>query len=147
MRTRNELIKSWIDKAEKDLLTAQHESTFEDGVIENICFHSQQAVEKFIKAYLIYLEIPFSKTHEIGELITKCEIKDPQIQELKEEADQLTDYAVEVRYPDGWFEVLLEDSQQAIKIAEKIKKYVLDKIKIDVVDKDDNLENELKTQS
>lgn len=145
MKTKTELIRNWIDKAKKDLLTAEHESTFEDGVIENICFHSQQAVEKFIKAYLIYLDIPFTKTHEIGELITKCEEKDPQIKEFKDEADLLTDYAVEVRYPDGWFEPSLDDSQQAIELAKKIKNYVLGKIKINELDKDNNLENELNT--
>jgi len=146
MKTKTELIRNWIDKAEKDLLTAEHESTFEDGVIENICFHSQQAVEKYIKAYLIYLDIPFTKTHEIGELITKCEEKDPQIKEYKEEADLLTDYAVEVRYPDELFEISLDDSKYAIELAKKIKNYVLDKIKIDELDKDNNKKSELNTQ-
>jgi HEPN domain-containing protein len=128
MKTKTELQNNWIDKAEKDLLTAEHEMTFTDRVAESICFHCQQAVEKFLKAYLIYLNIPFPKTHEIGELITRCETKDNQIKEFKEESDILTDYAVEVRYPDDWYEPTSEETKQAIEIAKRIKEYVIKKI-------------------
>ena len=128
MKTKTELLNNWIDKAEKDLLTAEHEMTFADRVAESICFHCQQAVEKFLKAYLIYLNISFPKTHEIGELITRCETKDNQINEFKEESDILTDYAVEVRYPDDWYEPTSEETKQAIEIAKRIKEYVLRKI-------------------
>lgn len=72
MKTKRELIDSWIDKAEKDLLSAKHELSFPDAVRETVCFHCQQAVEKYLKAYLVFLGISFTKTHEIGELITKC---------------------------------------------------------------------------
>jgi HEPN domain-containing protein len=64
MRTKEELIKSWLKKAEKDLLTAKHELSFADAVTESICFHCQQAAEKYLKAYLVYLGIPFIKTHD-----------------------------------------------------------------------------------
>ena len=70
MKTKKELIQGWIEKADKDLLSAEHELSFTNAVLESVCFHCQQATEKFLKAYLIYLGIPFSKTHEIGELIT-----------------------------------------------------------------------------
>ena len=119
MKTKTELINSWIDKAEKDLLTAEHEMTFADRVTESICFHCQQAVEKYLKAYLIHFNISYPKTHEIGELITRCETKDHKIKKFKEEADILTDYAVEIRYPDDWYEPTSEETEQAIKIAKR----------------------------
>jgi len=128
MKTKKELINSWISKAEKDLLTAEHELSFPDAVTESISFHCQQAVEKFLKAYLISLGIPFTKTHEIGELITKCENKDREIAVFKEEADKLTDYAIEVRYPEELLEPTLEEAEEAFEIAKRIKKFVLCKI-------------------
>lgn len=128
MKTKRELIDSWIDKAEKDLRSAKHELSFPDVVTETICFHSQQAAEKYLKAYLVFLGISFTKTHEIGELITKCEIKDSEISVLKEEADILTDYAIEVRYPEEWIEPSLEEAKEAFEIAKKIKELVLNKI-------------------
>jgi len=128
MKTKKELINSWIKKAERDLLTANHELSFPDAVTESICFHCQQAVEKFLKAYLVFLGIPFTKTHEIGELITKCENKDKEIFAFKEEADKLTDYAIDVRYPEELFQPTLEEAEEALEIAKKIKKFILSRI-------------------
>ena len=128
MKNKTELIRSWLNKAEKDLLTAKHELSFSDVVTESVCFHCQQAVEKYLKAYLVFLGIPFTKTHEIGELITKCESKDKEISEFKEEADKLTDYAIEIRYPDDWYEPTLEEAKEAFEIATKIKKFIQSKI-------------------
>ena len=128
MKAKRELIDSWVAKAEKDLLSAKHELSFSDAVTETICFHCQQAVEKYLKAYLIFLGVSFTKTHEIGELITICENKDSEISVLKEEADKLTDYAIEVRYPDEWFEPTLHDAKESFEIAKKIKEFVLNKI-------------------
>jgi len=128
MKTRAELINSWINKANKDLLSAKHELSFSDVVTETVCFHCQQAVEKYLKAYLVFLGISFAKTHEIGELITKCENKDKDISVFKEEADKLTDYAIEIRYPDDWYEPTLNEAKEAFTIARKIKEFIQNKI-------------------
>ena len=128
IRTKEELIKSWLKKAEKDLLTAKHELSFADAVTESICFHCQQAAEKYLKAYLVFRGIPFTRTHEIGELVTKCENKDKEISALKEEADKLTDYAIEIRYPEEWIEPTLEEAREAFEISNKIRDFILNRI-------------------
>jgi len=61
-------------------------------------------------------------------LITKCEKKDREISILKEDADKLTDYAIEVRYPEEWFEPELEEAKKALEIAKKMKEFILNKI-------------------
>ncbi|MFQ5680801.1 MAG: HEPN domain-containing protein [Candidatus Omnitrophota bacterium] len=125
MKTKNELIKEWLKKGEKDLLTATHELSFgKEAVTENVCFHCQQAVEKFIKAYMMFLDIEVAKTHEIGELITKCQEKDAEIAEFKEIADRLTDYAVEVRYPEMPEVPALEEAREAVKVAKSIREFI-----------------------
>ena len=128
MKTKKDLINSWIKKAEKDLLAAEHELSFLNGVTESICFHCQQAVEKFLKAYLVFLGIPFTKTHEIGELVTKCENKDKEISAFKEVADKLTDYAIGVRYPEELLEPTLEEAKEAFEIANKMRRFILSRI-------------------
>jgi HEPN domain-containing protein len=56
------LVREWIEKAEEDLLTAQVlMSTSENRPVNNVCFHAQQCVEKYIKALLISLSINFPK--------------------------------------------------------------------------------------
>jgi HEPN domain-containing protein len=131
MKTKADLVNNWILKADKDLTSAEHELTFgDDAVTETICFHSQQAAEKFLKAYLVYLEISFTKTHEIGELITHCELKDNEIGALKEEVDILTDYAVTVRYPDDFYLPEIEEAKEAYDLAIKVRDYILSKIEV-----------------
>lgn len=137
MRTRADLVNNWILKAGKDLTSAEHELTFGDGAVtETICFHSQQAAEKYLKAYLVYLEIPFTKTHEIGELITKCELKDSEIGTFKEEVDILTDYAVTVRYPDDYYVPEIEEAKEAYDLAIKVRDYILSKIEVSCPDEE-----------
>jgi HEPN domain-containing protein len=45
-----------------------------------------------------------------------------------EDADNLTDYAVEVHYPDVWLEPGIEETEEALEIAKKVKEFVLNKI-------------------
>jgi HEPN domain-containing protein len=44
-------------------------------------------------------------------------------------ADNLTDYAVEIHYPDVWLEPTIEDAKEAFKIAQKVKEFVLERLK------------------
>ena len=52
----------WIEKADRDLGTAQLIHAYLPDYLDTIAFHCQQAVEKYLKAYLYFLEIPF-KNH------------------------------------------------------------------------------------
>ena len=129
MKTKHNLFNNWVLKAESDLKSVEHELTFADAVTEAICFHCQQAAEKYLKAYLVHLNIPFKKTHEIGELITTCELKDSEIGKLRVDADILTDYAVAVRYPDDLYIPTITEAKEAYRLAKELKVYVLNKTK------------------
>jgi len=123
-----DLVNKWIKKANKDLLSAERELSFEDPVTETVCFHSQQAVEKYLKAFLVYHQIHFTKTHRIMDLLELCATVDSSFKDELEDADNLTDYAVEVRYPDVWVEPGIEETEEALEIANKVKEFVLSKI-------------------
>jgi HEPN domain-containing protein len=97
--SKRDLVADWVRKAEGDFLTASRELSFADPVTDTVCFHCQQAVEKYLKAYLIHLDAEFPYTHELGDLVALVAQLDPAVGEFAEAADALTDYAVEVRYP------------------------------------------------
>ncbi len=67
-------IENWIKKAEEDLKTASHELLLSDNemVTSSICFHSQQAAEKYLKCFLVFKNIEFSRTHDIELLQEFC---------------------------------------------------------------------------
>lgn len=65
-------IKEWIIKAENDLKTAKYLIISNDPITDSSCFHCQQCVEKYLKAYLLINRRGIRKTHDIGELIEEC---------------------------------------------------------------------------
>jgi len=127
--TIKDLVGKWIKKAENDLLTSERELSFEDPVTQTVCFHCQQAAEKYLKAFLVHHQIYFAKTHKIMELLELCATVDSSFRDELEDADNLTDYAVEIRYPDVWLEPGIEESNEALETAKKVKEFVLERLK------------------
>jgi HEPN domain-containing protein len=41
-----------------------------------ICFYAQQAAEKYLKAYLVFLEKEFPKTHALEDLVLLTSVND-----------------------------------------------------------------------
>lgn len=123
-----DLVNKWINKAERDLLTAERELSFEDPITDTVCFHCQQGTEKYLKAFLVYHQIYFPKTHSIMDLLELCATIDSSFKDELGDADNLTDYAVEIRYPDVLIEPGIEDAKEAFEIARKVREFVVSKI-------------------
>ncbi len=123
------MIKDWILKAESDLKIGKDEIQTKDPATDAICFHMQQAVEKYLKAFLIFNNREIRKTHDIAELIEVCKEIDYEFEYLYEiKADKLTLYAVEFRYPGAVLFPSLSETREAIEIAEKVKAFVIEKL-------------------
>jgi len=128
MDNKTKLIKEWIHKAEHDLGMAELALENKPEYTDSICFHCQQAAEKYLKAYLVSLDIRFEKKHGLSYLLDLIDEKEKVSDEFYEMAEKLEDYAVEIRYPDDWFEPEAEDAKEALEIARKVKEFVLNKI-------------------
>ena len=100
MSEKIETIKRWIEKADHDLGTAQVTFIYIPAYKDTIAFHCQQAVEKYFKSYLIFLDIPFKRQHSLNYLLSLIAQKDIINIELFDFATELEDFAVEIRYPD-----------------------------------------------
>ena len=108
----------WLRYAKSDLELARIEKP-EGVLLENLCFHAQQAAEKTLKAVLIFLEIDFPRTHNIRTLLDLLPEGVDVPQEVEESAI-LTDYAVESRYPMNSEPVDDEEYRQVIGLAEAV---------------------------
>ena len=128
-KSKSDIISGWIEKAERDLEVAKREISLPKPFTDIICFHAQQSVEKIMKAYLIYLDIEFQKTHDIEDLVIQAGKKDAPILEFKDKGAELTVFAVESRYPE-FSEPLLSDTEDVLKIVEEFMVYVNEKIKL-----------------
>lgn len=77
----------WLRHARSDLAVAEG-LVSGDVLVETLCYHAQQAVEKSLKAVLVYRGIEFPYTHNIARLITIVRESNLQWQdELDEAAD------------------------------------------------------------
>ena len=92
-------VQAWLLKAANDLLSARILLGHDPPVLGTACFHCQQTVEKGLKAFLVWKEVPFEKVHSLTYLLDLCEGQDSGYTSLRDRAETLAPYAVEVRYP------------------------------------------------
>jgi HEPN domain-containing protein len=124
-----EIIGHWLIRANNDLKTGKDELTTENPATDTICFHMQQCVEKYLKVFLVSKGKEVSKTHNIALIIQHCSDINTDFNILKNSsADELTMYAIGMRYPDDFYMPSLEETINAIRIAEHIKEFVLKKL-------------------
>ena len=66
----NELTTEWLEKAEGDYATAERElRARRHPNYDAVCFHAQQTIEKYLKAFLQEHGVNFPKTHSLIELL------------------------------------------------------------------------------
>ena len=122
-------MEEWIKKAIDDELNARSILTHRDGTPSCACFLSQQMAEKYLKAFLVHKKKWFPKIHPLDKLVELCGKLDSSFEELKESAIFLTEFYVPVRYPGDCPEFSWRDAEEAFEAAERVKDFVLNKIK------------------
>jgi HEPN domain-containing protein len=63
---------AWMKKSCKDLWRAESVLTLDPPDTEDCLFHCQQAVEKSLKAFLVWRDQSFRRTHDLVELTRQC---------------------------------------------------------------------------
>ena len=121
---KEEYIRQWLFRASEDIAVIESLSGSKGGNFNSsICFHAQQAVEKYLKVFLVYYDIDFPKTHDIDFLLMKS--KDVLPFEFNVDLRSLTEFAVNVRYPDDFYIPDMQEVKYYRSIAIKIGKIVL----------------------
>ena len=120
-----EFVQEWIAKAEEDLNGARALLAQRRGFLGLVGYHAQQAAEKYLKAFLTHHQIEFPKTHEIEELLKLAAQVDAGMVSALREAEALTNYGVDARYPGGPVPAGRSEAQEAIDLAERVREYVL----------------------
>lgn len=121
--------KEWREKAEEDLQSGEI-LIKHDGPPAIIAFHAQQAMEKYLKSFMVFNGKSFEKTHQLDKLIDECGKIDNSFKDFENEAAQLNDYYIEARYPLDINEgISLQEAREALEAAKRMKDFVLSKIK------------------
>ena len=95
-------VQHWLDFAAKDLGVANHlMECYHPIPLEHICFLSQQASEKTIKAVYLSLDIPsgLPHKHDLTFLLDQMKNRVDIPEDIYDHADSLNIYAINIRYP------------------------------------------------
>lgn len=117
-------IELWLSKGDHDLGTAKITYLHIPEYLDTVTFHCQQAVEKYLKAYLIFLSIPFKFTHDLVYLLDLIVQKDLDFHNYYEIVSELQGYAIEVRYPNETIFLSNEKVEKALMIASNMRELV-----------------------
>ena len=138
MKLRTELINEWVRLADVDYNSAKNLLKAEDDVIESICYHSQQVVEKYFKTFLVCKEILFEKIHNLNTLLIEIEKFTGEDIELRELIKGLNEYGVAIKYPSAHVSAKRDDAVIAFEKAKKIRAIMLHRIENMIIEIEKN---------
>jgi len=118
------VVRQWVEKAEEDLTNAEYTLTLREKCpLGTVCFHAQQCAEKYLKALLTLLAVPFPKTHDLPELLFRVtERVDLSIQPA--DVAMLSRYSIEARYPGDWEPITRDGAEAAVVMARKLREAI-----------------------
>ena len=124
----NPLTEEWVQKAEGDYTVAQQVLQGQTPVNDAICFHAQQCIEKYLKAWLQQADIPFPRTHDLQALLNLIVPILPAWDAWREDFSKLSEHVVDPRYP-GKFATDGE-AAHAMRICNEVRRAVRGQLKL-----------------
>lgn len=119
----NPITQDWIDKAEEDWLVALTlMRRRKQPAFNAVCFHTQQAAEKYLKARLCEAGLQFKRTHDLEALLQLVLPIEPTWHVLLVDLQFLSDFAVDYRYPGA--NAIKTDAQDAVKSCRRVRKVI-----------------------
>lgn len=123
MATQADLARGWMQKGDSDRSTAEH-ILLGAGPYDTACFHTQQAVEKYLKAVPALAGQPIPHTHDLADIYDQCLTVAPGLVLDRPELSALTPYAVQLRYDNNfWPDVAT--GRQALDVVQRVRAAVL----------------------
>jgi len=108
----------WLNRAKSSLALAKQRSS--EIYLEDLCYQSQQAAEKAIKAVYISKKLVFPYIHDISQLLASLDNYGVNIPREVKSASKLTLYAAQTRYPGLENPVSEEEYEEAVTLAEHV---------------------------
>ncbi len=117
------ITKIWLSKADEDYSVAAGIVRRRKIPANTVCFHCQQAAEKYLKGFLQENMVRFTKTHDLLALLDLARTKAPQLGLLLDDFKLLNRYAVAHRYPGS--DADPKEAKGAVAAARRIRATIL----------------------
>lgn len=127
----NRIFELWLQRARSNLAIAQiglrDDMLLNNVILEDLCFEAQQAAEKALKALLLYRCGEYPRTHAFTLLLSRLETVTPIPSSIRDVVE-LSDYAVQMRYPGDYHPISQEEYQRAVALAARVVTWVTSQI-------------------
>ncbi len=111
--------KDWFRIGDREPKRARY--LLHGGDLEGAGFNIQQAVEKYLKGYLLFKGWELKRIHNLETLMNDAIRYDPSFEEFIAACQKMTQYYLEDRYPFMVASVLTEDEiRESLSVAESI---------------------------
>jgi HEPN domain-containing protein len=124
MDAKRSLVHNWLMKSRRDLLSARKLARGVQPYLDTAIFHCQQSMEKAVKGWLVYHDLPFGKTHDLRLLVTQASEIDSKFADWFDVAVQVSPYATAYRYPGELLEPTEDEYKQAFKTASGFYEFI-----------------------
>ena len=114
----NLLTEEWVRNAEEDYAMAKR-AQVPTPYPNSICFHAQQCIEKYLKAWFQEMNIPVPRTHDLQELLHLSLPTRPAWQTWQTTFSEFRTFAVDARYPG--YTATAEEAQQVLQICTDVR--------------------------
>lgn len=112
--------KDWFAKGKKDLERVKVRIRNRD--YEDAAFHLQQAIEKYLKGYLLSKGWELKRVHDLEFLLDEAVKHNPELEHFRETCQEVTGYYLVDRYPVPEEAPKKEDLKAALLKAKKLIK-------------------------
>ena len=124
----NPLTLEWIQKAEGDYAAIALHQQVASPNFDLICFHAQQCIKKYLKAWLQEAIIPFDKTHDLVKLLDLIVPIIPNWKAWEPNLLILSGHAVDFRYPGK--SATADDVELARQICTEVRQAIRSELKL-----------------
>lgn len=124
----NPLALEWAQKAERDYaaIALHQEAAAPD--FDLICFHAQQCIEKYLKAWLQEANISLPRSHDLLALLSLILPTLPDWHVWQSDLSMIAPYAVEFRYPGK--SATSENAQHAVRVGTQVRQAIRAELKL-----------------
>jgi HEPN domain-containing protein len=120
-QTRRAMLQGWLEKADADLAVAEYLVSSDRPYFGAVGFHAQQAAEKYLKAFLVFHQVEFPKTHDLDKLLDLAAAVAESLSQSLRDATALSVYGVETRYPTDLPDLTLSQAKTAVNLAARVR--------------------------
>jgi len=120
----------WFAKADDDIRAAEL-LLAHNGPLSIASFHVQQAVEKYLKGYLLSTGWSLARIHDLEALVEEASARDRDFVPFLTACQRITEYYIESRYPLGLTSTLTrEEIAASLEVSRQLAVLVRRKVAV-----------------